>query len=277
MRVRTHKAILCAAFAGALLVSAGTARPRSPQPQIVNGTETQTFETTAALLEGSDPFSAQTVCSATLIGCDEVLTAAHCVCDGLGSTCQGASAPDPSNYTVFLQHAGLFAVDSVTVHPDLYFPDDDVAVLKLSTAVTGIRPTPINTIQTPPLGASGTIAGFGRTGGGIGRRNQESRQRDDCFVYAGRVEHKIRLLELRSSHRAARERLQYMHRRLWRAAVRRLRRRCGPGRSDLGGPRGGLPGERPVLRHERLQLRILDPEQHWNDRTDELRGSASGR
>jgi hypothetical protein len=66
---------------------------------------------------------------------------------------------------VFLQHAGFFAVESIAVHPSYVFPTADVAVLKLGQPVTAIRPSAINTVQSPPDGSNGTIVGFGRSGG----------------------------------------------------------------------------------------------------------------
>ena len=62
--------------------------------------------------------------------------------------------------------ASFFAVSSVALHPSYNFPVADVAVLKLATPVTGVSPTPINAASTPPFGTAGTIAGFGRSGGG---------------------------------------------------------------------------------------------------------------
>ena len=96
-----------------------------------------------------------------------ILTAAHCVCDDVGSTCQpgGAFEPDPAAFSVFLQNAGVFAVQSIHVEPSFDFPVGDVAVLKLAAPVVGIRPTPILTGSAPPNGTIGTIAGFGRAGG----------------------------------------------------------------------------------------------------------------
>jgi len=128
-------------------------------PKIVNGVQTQSHPTVAALLFASTQITldnAQLGCSATLIGCQTVLTAAHCVEEDL----------NPSHYLVYLQHAGLFAVSAVTVHPSYSFPVSDIAVLKLANPVTGIRPTAVNQIDpTPFIPHAGIIAGFGQTGG----------------------------------------------------------------------------------------------------------------
>ena len=134
-------------------------------PRIVNGTLTAQYPTAGALLMFGNPATASMQCSGTLIGCETFLTAAHCVCDTIGANCQGLGAPDPSNYLVFLQHGGFFHVAGITVHPDFDFPVGDVAVIKLSSPVTGIAPTAINGVRAPTGGTTGTLVGFGRSGG----------------------------------------------------------------------------------------------------------------
>jgi hypothetical protein len=144
--------VLCAGSAGAA-------------PRIVNGNFTSLYPTTGALLTPGNPASASLICSGTLIGCQTFLTAAHCVCDTIGSDCQGVNAPNPAGYVVFLQHAGFFSVASISVHPSFDFPVGDVAIVRLSTPVGGIAPTPIDTTASPPDGTDALIAGFGRSGG----------------------------------------------------------------------------------------------------------------
>ena len=129
---------------------------------IVNGDMTHAYPSAGALLFGADPAEATIQCSGTLIGCDTFLTAAHCVCPGDGPDCQSAAPAQP--YQVFFQHAGFFEVVGVRVHPGFSFPDNDVAVLTLARPVTGINPTPLQD-AAPGLGTTGTIVGFGRTGG----------------------------------------------------------------------------------------------------------------
>jgi hypothetical protein len=136
------------------------------QPRIVNGVLSYDFPTTGQLLYGYDDFPAGPIdddnqaswCSGALIGCETFLTASHCVEDDA----------NPAHYRVFLQHAGVFDVVSVTPHPSYTgfgFPEFDVAVLKLATPVTAIDPAEINSSLSPPIGTIGTIAGFGRSGG----------------------------------------------------------------------------------------------------------------
>lgn len=136
------------------------------QPRIVNGVTSHDFPTTGQLLYGYDKVPPEPIddnnqvswCSGVLIGCETFLTAAHCI----------ENDPDPDHYRVFLQHAGVFDVASVTKHPDYTsggFPELDVAVLKLATPVTGIEPSQINSSLSPPIGTIATIAGFGRSGG----------------------------------------------------------------------------------------------------------------
>lgn len=148
---------------------------RPVAPRIVNGVLTSAYPSVGVLLFLTDPSNPDSQfsgldCSGTMIGCQTFLTAAHCVCAGLGEDCQGAKAPDPSHYMVFLQHAGLFKVSRITAHPQFGAIGDfglvhDVAVVTLAAPVSGIAPTPINTVRNPALGMTGTIVGFGRTGG----------------------------------------------------------------------------------------------------------------
>ena len=123
--------------------------------RIVNGLLSHEHYTTGMLVDSANINGAALICTGTMIGCDTFLTAAHCV----------ENSTNPNNYGVFLQHAGVLAVSSVAIHPNYNFPVADVAVLKLSTPVTGIAPTAINTTQSPAFGTTGLIAGYGRTSG----------------------------------------------------------------------------------------------------------------
>jgi len=162
------------------VASAVEEQPLSPAgyPRIVNGVLTHAYPTTGAMLRGDkdgltqhlpiNPDTARGWCSGTLIGCRTFLVAGHCVEDLF-----------PDETWVYLQHAGLLTVSSVTRHPDFGFPVADVAVLKLGAPVTGIAPMALNlTDPNPFIPAAGTIAGFGSTGGHI----------DGGLLYAGRVE-----------------------------------------------------------------------------------------
>ena len=65
---------------------------------------------------------------------------------------------------VYAPHGGIHDVSSVAVHHDFDFGQtSDLAVLKLTEAVTGIAPTPLNSSGKPAVGTLGVIAGFGRT------------------------------------------------------------------------------------------------------------------
>ncbi len=162
--------MLCTTFLAAVSLMAPRLQAQedwgSFNASIVNGGITSDFPAVGVLLFGDSARNASVACTGTLIGCETFVTAAHCVCNGRGSDCQGWRAPSPSNYFVYLQHAGLFGVSSIAIREDFYFPVSDVAVLKLTTPVSGIRPVRINTIADPPAGMPGTITGFGRSGGG---------------------------------------------------------------------------------------------------------------
>jgi hypothetical protein len=148
-----------------LLIASALASARSGPARIVNGRNSQAFPTTGALLYSGggqiNENNALSWCSGTLIGCETFLTAAHCV----------ENDSDASHYWVYFQHAGIHSIRSLASHPSyvsLGFPEFDVAVMKLGSAVTGIQPTPINTIASPSFGTSGTIVGFGQSSGGAG-------------------------------------------------------------------------------------------------------------
>jgi hypothetical protein len=107
-------------------------------------------------------------CTATLIGCRTVLTAAHCICgDHLGGV-KCAARPDlvdPAGKFVFFQNAGLFALSSLAVHPayNAYTGVSDLAILHLASPVTNIAPSPLNRTGRPHLGLPGVIVGYGST------------------------------------------------------------------------------------------------------------------
>jgi hypothetical protein len=175
----------------ALLLLAQPARAEG-SPRIVNGVLAWDPPSVGALLCRSEtspsttncsdhsrppatgPFAAG--CSGTLVGCQTFVTAAHCVCNlPTFEFCTELEPRDPSRLAVFLQHAGVFAVESIDIHPGWErFPqgipafDYDVAVLKLSTPVSGIGSSALNELATPNFGTSGTIVGFGLTGPGAG-------------------------------------------------------------------------------------------------------------
>jgi Trypsin len=149
-------------------------------PRIVNGLVAWDPPSVGALLCGVDrclpEFGEPTPrahlnveCSGTLIGCRTFLTAAHCVCELPSATaCHEGIPRDPSNYRVFFQHAGLFEVESLRVHPDFNFASllADVAVVRLVEPVPGIPPAVLNDVGTPAFGTPGTIVGFGQPDSG---------------------------------------------------------------------------------------------------------------
>jgi len=147
------------------------ADPSNPQKaragsneKIVNGLLTSRFPTTGAFLHINADGSFGSHCTGTLVGCSTFLTARHCV----ASTVTDGAPAEPSeykNYRVFLQHAGIFEVDSIATRDDYAFPLADVAVIRLKSAVNGVTPTPLYTGGPIPNGTEGTIAGFGRSGG----------------------------------------------------------------------------------------------------------------
>lgn len=137
------------------------------QPRIVNGVTTFDYPAVGALLDNQGGF-----CTATLIGCQTALSAAHCVCGGDGSECQpgGPELIDPLGLEMFFQNAEPVAVSNIRVPADYAFGvRNDFAVIELARPVTGILPAALNTRGKPGFGSRGEIVGFGLTvndGGG---------------------------------------------------------------------------------------------------------------
>ncbi|MBI3782678.1 MAG: trypsin-like serine protease [Deltaproteobacteria bacterium] len=152
---------------GSLSAVGRPAAATSIRPQIVNGTPTSAYPSVAALLFYDDTQHTQPagLCSATLIGCNTVLTAAHCVCDfDTAAMCASQGLLDPATLQIYLPFAGFFDVASTAIDPDYEFAvAGDVAILKLAQPVTGIVPSTLNTVARPAIGSSAAIVGFGLT------------------------------------------------------------------------------------------------------------------
>lgn len=155
----------------ALLLAAPPARaaegdPPAIRPLIANGVPTTDgWPEVAMLFNGRGG-----TCTATLVGCRTLLSAAHCLCseEGQGEPCgAGLFADPPESVVVFLPRAGLFQPVSIRIAPNFAFGDQgDFAVVELAGPVRGLRPRALNELARAPFGTPATIVGFGITSDG---------------------------------------------------------------------------------------------------------------
>lgn len=133
---------------------------RGTSARIVNGLPTVWYPSVGELLHRNGG-SFDSLCTATLIGCSTVLTAAHCI----------ARDGDVRNYRMFFQHGGLVNISSIVWQkedyrdPTMNGEKADIAVIGLAEQISGISPHPINQESEHMPNVPGIIVGFGRTGG----------------------------------------------------------------------------------------------------------------
>jgi V8-like Glu-specific endopeptidase len=138
-------------------------------PKIHNGTKTNKYPFVAELLfKFSKNAPWQSICSATLVSPYTLVTAAHCVCEGSGSSCQinQTNSPNKDLYGIFLQNAGFFGVESISIPEDFSFPYHDYAVINLVKPVQGIAAANLSN-KTLSIGSDATIVGYGLKSNGL--------------------------------------------------------------------------------------------------------------
>jgi hypothetical protein len=134
------------------------------QPHIVRGTPTADYPSVGVLLGFDDDGNLIQTCSGALIGCQTFLTAAHCACTNDARSAAECAESVPARLEVFFQHVGGVGVESVAIDPAFQFASSgDVAVLRLSSSIDGIRPARINAMAKPPFGTRTTVVGFGES------------------------------------------------------------------------------------------------------------------
>jgi|EndMetStandDraft_7_1072992.scaffolds.fasta_scaffold01166_2 hypothetical protein len=129
--------------------------------RIVNGLPSGAYPAVAAILKGENLSRARMWCTGTLIACDKVLTAAHCLEEQTNQM-----DDNPKHYHVFFQEHGFLKLKAIDWPKGEYkFPYFDLAVLTLETPVEGIAPMSLHWGKKPRENIVASIVGFGRTGG----------------------------------------------------------------------------------------------------------------
>jgi hypothetical protein len=124
--------------------------------RIVNGLYSFRHAAVAGILRGANASTAQAWCTGTLVACDKVLTAAHCI----------SEHEDPAGYHVYFPHTGVFSVARISwLKSEYKFPYADLAILHVATPVEGIQPIAINLTGSPGENSNALIVGYGRSGG----------------------------------------------------------------------------------------------------------------
>jgi len=116
-------------------------------PFIVGGATTVDNPAVGALLARDQAGHLATLCTATLISPNSVLTAAHCI----------AGAPEK----VFFQHGGVYQLGTGKPAPGFSFPYKDIAVFPLIEPVLGIEPAKLNSEGRLAVGSQVYGVGFG--------------------------------------------------------------------------------------------------------------------
>jgi hypothetical protein len=148
-------------------------RPAGPRvalttQKVIDGERERGFDAVVAIVESMPETGSSSLCSGTVIGPYQVLTAKHCVVDEQGKrypasafvVAVGSDLTTRSGVSELLRVRGIHTTPGTDIEASVT-GGDDIAILLLSTRIT-VAPIAVSMVE-PELGSAVEVVGFGRT------------------------------------------------------------------------------------------------------------------